>query len=68
MSDRAEINCALLIEDREKAIQIEHKGVVAWIPKSQIDYQRRQKLPSGKIEITLHIPEWLAEEKRLDYA
>lgn len=67
MSQSATINCAMLLQDRDKAIQIEHKKVRAWIPKSQIDYQRKYPRTAAGQEITLKIPEWLAEEKGLDY-
>lgn len=62
MSELAKIVCAKIVNASEKAIQISHKGVTAWIPKSMIEYQRKQ----GD-EITFEIPEWLAETKQLDY-
>lgn len=42
------------IETREKAVQIEHNGITAWVPRSQIELM---KIDGERIE--LRIPNWL---------
>lgn len=70
----AEIRYATLLNDEEgkKAIQIEQtirgQSTKAWIPRSLITYMRKLKPPAqGPIEVTLNIPEWLADKKNLHY-
>lgn len=67
MAESATITGALLIDATEKAILIESKGKRYWIPRSQIDYIRKEKPTQAGRVCTLHIPEWLAQEKGLDY-
>jgi hypothetical protein len=65
--ETAKVKCVIL-EERRLAIQIEQKQgrnskIVVWIPRSQIQHVSRQK----GYPTTIELPEWLAEEKGLNY-
>ncbi len=67
----AEISNLILLEESNMAIKVQQADrrgnkVVAWIPKSQIDYQRKTaKNSDGFREIVIHIPDWLSDAKGL---
>lgn len=54
---------AILLTDKPKAILIHKDGVDIWLPRSQIPYLSKDS--EGGIKI--HIPDWLAKQKQLDY-
>lgn len=79
-AEMVKVKC-LLVERRELSINIRQIqairrgstrtiGMEVWIPRSQVDhiivYGTNKDDPSVK-DATITIPEWLAEEKRLDY-
>ncbi len=50
---------ARLVQDREKAIQIDDGIAKTWLPKSKISYG-----DAGRGLVVVLMPEWLAREKR----
>ena len=54
-----DVNCTLLAET-DKAIHIDDGTKKAWLPKSQIEYEKER---DGTYTVTL--PVWLATEKGL---
>lgn len=55
---------ALLLQEREKAIEVQKLGGVFtwWIPRSEIGYLRKTRREDGKTEIVFTLPEWLVEK------
>lgn len=54
----------VLVRQTDAAILVNVEDVEVWLPKSQIDYTE-DAFPGEEIDIVL--PEWLANEKELDY-
>lgn len=60
-SDLVDIACVIRRET-DKAVCIDHGGKeTAWLPKSQIEVEPNS---DGKT-VTVSMPQWLAEEKRI---
>lgn len=73
MSDRepALVRCEIL-EERERSIHILQRQARGgekreWLPRSQLEHISKRKNEEGKWEADIEMPEWLADEKGLDY-
>lgn len=72
MSEPVKVYCVIM-EERERSVRIiqeQARGAVkdVFIPRSQIEHKSKNgKQVFGGIEGNIEIPEWLAEEKGLDY-
>ena len=59
------VNC-ILIQDRPMALLILQDEIEVWIPRSLLEHI--SKRDNGfLVELKVDMPEWLAEEKGLDY-
>ncbi len=53
--------CNIIAESKsKKAFQVQHRDRLHWLAKSQIDDP--QRLEVGDQDVTIGIPEWLAEK------
>lgn len=67
-------NLSIKHESEKALLVIQRRGsnreeTQCWLPKSQIDYIKRHGIPGpdGLKQCDVKIPEWLADEKGLDY-
>lgn len=59
----AEITNLIWKSETDLAVLVQQGIHTCWIPRSQISYMLKDK----DNNLTIKIPEWLAEKKRLDY-
>lgn len=73
-AEPAMVRC-IILEEREISLHIEQeqaRGATlrVWIPRSQLDHiSKRGSSKTGfGVDATIEMPEWLANDKGLDYA
>lgn len=56
---------AILLQEREKAIEVQKIGgaFTWWFPRSEIGYMRKTKMEDGRTEVVFTVPEWIVEAK-----
>lgn len=58
-----------IVHETDKALLIEQGVTQTWIPRSQLDHiSKKGKHAKGGFEAEIEMPEWLADDKGVEYA